>query len=257
MISEPTTRALWGRAAGCFLAVLVPTSWALWGSGACCLSIVRSYHMGTVGQECRLFKWCRNLLLGHCWAGVQSVKVMLESTSPALWGSSAGCLIGVRTYLLVSVEEGCRLFKRCQHLPPRHCWAGVQAVRMELEPTSKALWGLGAGCLQQCQKLSLSGLRTYITGTVGQGCRLFLRVTIYHQCVFGQGCRLFKQYRNLPSNIVGQGCRLFKQLWNLPPWYCGAGYRPLRVSKPTSQAMSGRGKGCLCSVRTYLPGTVV
>ena len=42
--------------------------------------------------------------------------------------------------------QGCRLFKRCRNQPPGHC---------------------GAGCL--------SGVRTYLQGTVGQWYRLFKR----------------------------------------------------------------------------------
>ena len=42
---------------------------------------------------------------------------------------------------------GCRLFKRCRNLPPRHCGAVVQAVEMGSEPTSLALSSRGAGCL--------------------------------------------------------------------------------------------------------------
>ena len=74
--------------------------------------------MGTVGQECRLFKRCGNLPLGHCGVGVQSVYSVSEPTSLALWGRGAGCLCGVRTYLPGTVGQWCRLFKRCQNLPP-------------------------------------------------------------------------------------------------------------------------------------------
>ena len=77
--------------------------------------------------------------------------------------------------------QGCRLFKwsqnlppwhnwagvlkRCRNLPPGHCVAGVQAVLVVSGPSSLALFGRGAGCL--------SGVGTYIPGTVEQGCRLF------------------------------------------------------------------------------------
>ena len=43
--------------------------------------------------------------------------------------------------------------------------AGLQAVQVVSEPTSRALWGSGAGCL--------SGVGNYLPGTVGQGCKLF------------------------------------------------------------------------------------
>ena len=43
--------------------------------------------------------------------------------------------------------QGCRLFKPCQNLGPRQCGAVVQAVKAVSEPTSRSLWGRGAGCL--------------------------------------------------------------------------------------------------------------
>ena len=105
-----------------------------------CLNGVGTYLPGTVGQGCRLFNRCHNLppaLWGRgagCLSGVGTV-------SRALWGRGAG-LSGVRTYLLGTVGQGCRLFKWCQNLPPRE------------------LLGRCACCL--------SGVRTYLLGTVGQ-----------------------------------------------------------------------------------------
>ena len=46
----------------------------------------------------------------------------------AVLDRGASGLSGVGTYLPGTVVQGCRLFKRCQNLPPRHCGAGVQAV---------------------------------------------------------------------------------------------------------------------------------
>ena len=78
--------------------------------------------------------------------------------------------------------QGCRLFKRCPNLPAGYCvagvqavlavWnkrtgrciAGVQAVKAMSNPTCQAMCCRGAGCL--------SGVRTYLPGTVLQGCRL-------------------------------------------------------------------------------------
>ena len=54
-----------------------------------------------------------------------------------------------------------------------HCVAGVQAVLAMAELTCLALCYSGADCL--------SGVRTYLPGTVLQG------------------CKLFKQCRNLPT----------------------------------------------------------
>ena len=63
--------------------------------------------------------------------------------------------------------QGCRLFKRCQNLSARHCVTVVQAVQAVSEPTCQSLCYSGAGCL--------SGVRTYLPGTVLLGCSLFKR----------------------------------------------------------------------------------
>ena len=177
--------------------------------GAVCLRVVPTYLPGTVLQGCRLLKLCRNLPPGHCFAGVQAFKVVWEPSFQALWGRGAGCLWGVGTHLPCTVLQGCRLFKQCWNLPPGHCvagcrlfkrclnlpaghcvamvqafkvvsehssqalWAGVQAVYGVSEPTSHALCCRCAGCL--------SGVGTFLLGTVLQG------------------CRLLKWYGNLPS----------------------------------------------------------
>ena len=77
---------------------------------------------------CRLFKQCTNLPAGHCVAGVQAVSAVSEHTCGALCCRGAGCFSGVGTYLLVTVLQGYRLFKRCRNLPAGHCVAWVQAV---------------------------------------------------------------------------------------------------------------------------------
>ena len=54
---------------------------------------------------------------------------MSEPTSLALWGSGAGCLTGVLTYLLDTVEQGCRLFKWWQFLTPEQVrWAELDIL---------------------------------------------------------------------------------------------------------------------------------
>ena len=55
---------------------------------------------------------CQNLPAGDYVAGVQTVKVVSESTCPALCYRVADCLNGVRTYLPGTVLQGCRLFKQ-------------------------------------------------------------------------------------------------------------------------------------------------
>ena len=141
-MSKPTCRALCCVGAGCLsgVATYLPSLCymgagclsgvatyllALFYRGAGCLSVVGTY----LPALCyRLFKHCHNL--------------------------SAG-----------TVLQRCRLFKLCWNLPSRHCVAGVQAVYVVSEPTCRALFCKGAGCL--------SDVGTYLPGTVLQGCRLF------------------------------------------------------------------------------------
>ena len=148
--------------------------------GCSCLSGVRTYLPGTVLQGCRLPKQCLNLPARHCVEGVQSVEVVSESTCGTLYCRETGCLRGVRTYLPGTVLQGSQLFKWCWNLPGLHCVAGVQAVQAMSEPTFQALCCRGAGCL--------SGVGTYLPGTVLQGCRLFkwcLNLPARH-CVAGK-----------------------------------------------------------------------
>ena len=90
--------------------------------------------------------------------------MVLETTCRALWGRGAGCLSCVSTYLLGTVLQWCRLFKRCQNLPAGHCVTVVKDVLAMPESTCWALCNNGADCL--------SGVRTYLPGTVLRGCRL-------------------------------------------------------------------------------------
>ena len=85
----------------------------------------------------------------------------------------------------------CRLFKWCGNLPPGHCGVVVQVVQAVLEPTSGALWGRCAGCL--------SGVETYLQGTVGQCAGCSSGVRNYFPGTLGQGCKLFKMCQNLSS----------------------------------------------------------
>ena len=112
-------------------------------------------------------------------------------------------------------ERDRQLFKLCRNLPAWHCVAEVQAVLAMLEPTCRAPCYRGAGCI--------SGVGTYLPGTVLQG------------------CRLFKQCRSLPaSHCVNAGVQTVSA-----------------ISEPTCRALCCSGAGCLSSVRTYLPGTVL
>ena len=78
-----------------------------------------------------------------------------------------------------TVLLGCRLFKRCPNLSCTAMCAGVQAVYAVTEPTCRALCCRVAGCL--------SCVRTYLSDTVLQG------------------CRLFKQCQNLPVRLCVAG----------------------------------------------------
>ena len=139
-----------------------------------------SYLPGTVLQGCRLFKWCQNLRANHFVAGLQAVKEESEPTCWALCCRGAVSLSGYGSYLLGTVLQCCRLFKWCLNLLAWHCVAGVQSVSLPMsEPTCGALCCRGAGCL--------SSVRTYLPGTVFQGCRLFkpcLKLPAGH-CVAG------------------------------------------------------------------------
>ena len=95
-----------------------------------------------------------------------------------------------------------------------HCVAGVQTVSAMSEPTCLALCCSGADCL--------SSIRTYLPGT------------------------------------VLQGCRLFKQCRSLPAVHCVAGVQTVSaMSEPTCRALCYSDADCLSSIRTYLPGTVL
>ena len=142
-----------------------PTHRALCYSGADCLSGVRTYLPGTVLQWGRLFKWCQNLPAVYCVTVMKAVLAMWESTCQALCYSVKDCLRCVRTYL------------------PGTCVAGVQTVSAMSEPTCGALCCRGADCLSSVRTYLtalcysgagwLSGVRTYLPGTVLQWCRLF------------------------------------------------------------------------------------
>ena len=139
---------------------------------------------------------------------------MFEPTCWALCYSGAGCLSGDGTYLPNTVLKWCRLFKQCLNLPAGCCVVGVQAVLAVSEPTCWALCYRVAGCI--------SGVRTYLPGTVLQW------------------CRLFKQFRNLPAK------------------HCVTVMQAVKVvSEPTCRALCCRGADCLSNVGVYLPGTVL
>ena len=155
------------------------------------------------------------------------------------------------------------------------------------EPTCRVLCYSGADCL--------SGVRTYLQGTVLQWCRLFKRCQNLPtwQCV--TVVQAFKRCQNLPaghcvtvvkavlamseptywarcysgescfSNVgvylpgtVLQWCRLFKQCQNLPAGHCITVVKAvLAMPESTCRALRYSDAGCLSGVRVYLPGSVL
>ena len=105
----------------------------------------------------------RTNLLGTVLQGCRLFKG-LGSYLPALACRDAGWLSGVGTFLLGTVGLGSRLFKWCWKLPPGHCGAGCLS---SVGTYSPALWGRGADCLR--------GVGTYLLSTAGQRCRMLKR----------------------------------------------------------------------------------
>ena len=98
---------------------------------------------------------------------MKAVLAMSESTYQALCYRGADCLSNVRTYLPGTMLQWCRLFKQCQNIPAGHCVTVMQTVYAMSKPTCRAL------CYSSAD--FLSGVKTYMRGTVLQWCRLFKR----------------------------------------------------------------------------------
>ena len=144
---------------------------------------------------------------------VQHVYLVTKPTSRGLSARCAACLCGFWTYLKGTVRRGCSLFIRFLNLPPGDYPPGMQSVYAVSEPKSRGLLDRGAVCL--------CSFWTFLQGTVGQGCSLFM------------------------------------QFLNLPPGDCRPGVQSVyAVSKPASRGLSTRGAACLCGFLTYLQGTV-
>ena len=200
-----------------------PTSRRLSVWGAVCLCSLITYLQGTVWQGCSMFMRCLNLPPADYWAGVQPVHAVSEPTSHEMLGRDAACLCHVQTNLPGTVEQGCSLFIWWLNLSPWDCWAGVQPVyalsestssRLSArvqpvcavsEPDSRLLSGMGAVCLCCVQ--------TYIGGTVGLGCILF----IWCPHLPGRHAACLCSVGTFLPRTVGQGCNLFMWCPNLPP----------------------------------------
>ena len=117
------------------------------------------------------------------------------------------------------------------------------------EPTFWALCYSGADCL--------SGVRTYLPGTVLQWCRLFKRCQNLpaRQCVTVVQT-VFSNVRVYFLGTVLQWCRLFKWCRNLPAKHCVTVVQTVcAMLESNCRALCYRGADCLSGVRTYLPGT--
>ena len=70
MVLENTSRALWGRGAGCLSGVgsLLPGT-----VGQAVKAMLEPTFRALLGQGCRLINWGWNIPPEHCWAGVQGV----------------------------------------------------------------------------------------------------------------------------------------------------------------------------------------
>ena len=118
------------------------------------------------------------------------------------------------------------------------------------ESTCWALCYSGADCL--------SGVGTYLPGTVLLWCRLFKAMsepTYRALCYRYADC--LSSVRTYLLGTVLQWCRLFKQCRNLPAGHCVTVVQTiLAVSEPTCWALFYCGADCLSNVRTYLLGTL-
>ena len=144
---------------------------------------------------------CRGLSAGGavCLYGFQTY---LQGTV----GYRCSRLYGFQTYLQGTVCWRCSLFIRFPNFPAGDCLLEVQFVYTVSEPTCRGLSAVGAACLYVFQ--------TYLHGTVGWSCSLFL--------------------------------------WfpNLPPGDCWPWVLPVYTAlEPTSRDLSSCGAACALSFR--------
>ena len=130
--------------------------------------------------------------------------------------------------------QGCGLCLRFPNLPPRACQPGMQPVYTVSKLTSRGLLARVAACLH--------GFQTYLQGTVGQGCSLF----IWFSSVSPGDCQTMIQpvymfseptsrvlsarfaaclygFRIYPHEIDGKRISLFIRFLNLPSGDCRQG----------------------------------
>ena len=99
----------------------------------------------------------------------------------------------------------------------------------------------GAGCL--------SGVGTYLPGTVLQGCRLFKRCQNLSARHCAAGVQLIKWCRNLSAGTVLQGCSCLSGVGTYLP---GTVLQLFKQCRNLSARTGEQGCSCLSNVRTYL-----
>ena len=211
---------------------------------------------------------------------------MSEPTCRALRYSGADCLSSVGTYLLGTVLQWCRLFKRCRNLPTGHCVTVVKTVKAVSEPTCRALCYSGATVLAMSEPtyrhcvtvmqtvLAMSG-PTYRALCYSGATVLAMSEPTYRHCVTVMqtvlamseptyralcysGADCLSNVRTYLQGTVLQWCRLFKQCQNLPTGHCVTVAQAVKAeSEPTYQALCYSGADCFSDVSTYLPRTVL
>ena len=128
-----------------------------------------------------------------------------------------------------------------------HCVAGVQAVLAMSEPTCWALCYISADYL--------SGVGTYLPGTVLQCERLFKRcrnLPAVHCVIVVKAVFAMSESTCQALCYSGKGC--LRSVRTYLPGTCVAGVQTVSaMSEPTCRALCCRGADCLSSVRTYLP----
>ena len=156
---------------------------------------------------------------------------MSEPTYRALCCRGAGCLSGVRTYLLDTVLQWCRLFKQCLNLPAGHSVTVVKAVLAMSESTCLCT------VLQWCRLFKRwSNLPAGHCGTVVKAVLAMSESTCRTLCNSDAGC--LSNVRNYLPGTVLQGCRLFKKCRNLPAGHCVSVVQPvLAMSESTCRAL--------------------
>ena len=148
---------------------------------------------------------------------VQPVFTVSKSTSMGLVARGSACLFGFRTYLQMTVGQGCSMFIRFPNLPNGNCCSGMQPVfTVSGTITGKAVIVLAIYNASKpyfgpfvSDMVQISYIRTYLWRTVDQECNMFV------------------QFTNLPPGDCLPGLSLFIRSPNLPPGDCLPGLQPV------------------------------